>query len=336
MRLTDRPFPINYLRNVALKNTRTELVFYVEVDFVPSKNLRSEVARYKSTILREKKSVFIVPCFNSRPGTTAEEIPDTKEALRAELGLGKKFDVFHSKTHDALNIDYWMAQEDIYTLTVNREFEPYYIGHRNYPLFDEIFYGCGFDKIPHMMEMRNLGYSIRVLPRGIIVHLDSDTLGGKSWCKGWRKVPRRYIKRGMFFHRVNHTPGLFFNRYNVPWYRDYYNESGGGGTEKVGIEKIVYDDRFATGEDLYNNFVADKLLVWSLRMRIVVLYVVIVCLVVLVTILVVLNRRQLNGRCGMGPYYHRPRHHHHQQQQQQQQQQQEEDQDDVFNPTKSA
>ena len=35
------PVPINYLRSVALKNTRTKLVFYVEADFIPSKNLRS-------------------------------------------------------------------------------------------------------------------------------------------------------------------------------------------------------------------------------------------------------------------------------------------------------
>ena len=258
---------------------------------MPSKNLKSEVAKYKSTILKEKKSIFIVPCFNSRPGTTAEDIPDTKEALRAELGPTKKFDVFRSKTHSAFDVDYWMAQEDIFTMTVNREFEPYYIGHRNYPLFDEIFYGCGFDKIPHVFEMQSLGYSIRVLPRGIIVHLDSDTLGGKGWCNGWRKVPRRYIKRGMFFHRVNHTPGLFFNRYEVPWYRDYYNETGG---EKLSIEKIVYDDVYATGEDIYKNFISDKILVKSLKNRILMLYVIVVCLIASVALLFVMNQRQSN------------------------------------------
>lgn len=35
------PVPINYLRSIALRNTRSKLVFYVEADFVPSKNLRS-------------------------------------------------------------------------------------------------------------------------------------------------------------------------------------------------------------------------------------------------------------------------------------------------------
>ena len=37
------PIPINYMRSVSLMYTRTKLVFYVEADFVPSKNLRSIV-----------------------------------------------------------------------------------------------------------------------------------------------------------------------------------------------------------------------------------------------------------------------------------------------------
>lgn len=210
-------------------------------------------------MLHEKKSVFIVPCFTSAPGTTADEIPDNKADLQKQLGPNKKFSVFDSKTHDAFDIDYWFSQEDIYTMTVNREFEPYYIGHRNYPLFDEIFYGCGFDKIPHLFELRSLGYTIRVLPRGIIVHLESEVLGSKSWCSGWRKVPRRYIKRGMFFHRVNHTPGIFYNTHDVPWYKNFYDETD------VKKTQMVFDDTFATGEQLYKNFIADKQKIKSLQ-----------------------------------------------------------------------
>ena len=273
MELTDRPFPINYLRNVALKNTRTELVFYVEVDFVPSKDLKDEILKHKQLMLKEKKSVFIVPCLTSKVGTTADEIPETKEQLEKEVGAGKKFYTFSSKTLDALDIDYWFKQDKIYTITVNREYEPYYIGHRDYPLFDEIFYGCGFDKIPHMFEMRSLGYTIRVLPRGVIIHLDSDVLGGKSWCNGWRKVPRRYIKRGMFFHRVNHTPGLYQNTHQVPWFKDHYE-----GTD-IKIDKTVYDDDYATGEEIYKTFIADKKRMNAMRVQITVLWVVLIIVV---------------------------------------------------------
>ena len=250
--LTDRPFPINYLRNVALKNTRTELVFYVEVDFIPTGDLKDEINKHKRLMFSEKKSVFIVPCIGARPGTTPNEIPATKEELKKETGTYKKFDVFHSRTHDAFDIDYWFKQDKIYTMTVNREYEPYYIGHRDYPLFDEIFYGCGFDKVPHLLEMRSLGYTIRVLPRGVLVHVDPDELNIKSWCKGWRKTPRRYIKRGMFFHRVNHTPGLYQNTHKVPWFKDHYE-----GTD-IKIGKTVYDNDYATGEEIYKTFIADK------------------------------------------------------------------------------
>ena len=43
MKIPDRPFPVNYLRSVALKNTRTDFVFYIEADFVPSLDLRNEL-----------------------------------------------------------------------------------------------------------------------------------------------------------------------------------------------------------------------------------------------------------------------------------------------------
>lgn len=40
MRTNLPPVPINYIRSVSLRNTRTKLVFYVEGDYVPSANLR--------------------------------------------------------------------------------------------------------------------------------------------------------------------------------------------------------------------------------------------------------------------------------------------------------
>lgn len=45
MKIPDRPFQINYLRSVALKNTRTDFVFYIEADFIPSLDLRKELLK---------------------------------------------------------------------------------------------------------------------------------------------------------------------------------------------------------------------------------------------------------------------------------------------------
>jgi hypothetical protein len=40
MQTGDRPFPVNILRNIGVKFSRTTNVFYVEADFVPNRMMR--------------------------------------------------------------------------------------------------------------------------------------------------------------------------------------------------------------------------------------------------------------------------------------------------------
>jgi len=81
MELPDRPFPANYLRNVALKHCRTSLVFYMEADFIPSRDLYESLAPAKKYLHNGVKAVFVVASFTASKGTTAEDIPPNKAAL---------------------------------------------------------------------------------------------------------------------------------------------------------------------------------------------------------------------------------------------------------------
>lgn len=81
MVLSDRPFPANYLRNVGLRNCRTNLVFYMEADFVPSRDLYESLVPAKKYLLNGVKAVFVVASFIASEGVTADEIPPNKAAL---------------------------------------------------------------------------------------------------------------------------------------------------------------------------------------------------------------------------------------------------------------
>ncbi len=67
-------------------------------------------------------------------------------------------------------------------------YEPYYITNRDEPAyelsflshifsFDEVYIGCGYDKISHTLELFIAGFSFYVLPEGFVIHLKHlDTL----------------------------------------------------------------------------------------------------------------------------------------------------------------
>jgi len=89
-------------------------------------------------------------------------------------------------SHRTFNLNVWKAATEIYPLRSKSGFEPYYVGRRSYPLFDEHFYGCGRDKVQHVQELIYLGYKLYALPQGFIVHLSSEGMG-THWCQGWLK-----------------------------------------------------------------------------------------------------------------------------------------------------
>ena len=118
---------------------------------------------------------------------------------------------------------YWLKQNKIYDISVNKRknFEPYYVAHRGIMLYDEIFNGCGFDKLLHMNGMRKLGYRLKVLPDVFIVHLNHNSLKNYSdWCKGFSKSPRAQMKISSFYSTTSNLRGFLTNSYHPPWIKN--------------------------------------------------------------------------------------------------------------------
>lgn len=81
-------YPINYLRNVALRNTRSEYVVLTDIDFHPNAemydNLKVFVGNF--TPLLKAKTVYAIAAFQV---DSPHPSPSSKEQLRAAWKEGK-------------------------------------------------------------------------------------------------------------------------------------------------------------------------------------------------------------------------------------------------------
>lgn len=170
------------------------------------------------------KTVFAIPAFFAGKKVTAKDVPGTKKDLlkildKDNLPEETFINRYPYSSHKKYNIDKWKTTDEEYEVTASNNFEPYYVGRRDYPLFDETYYGCGGDKISHTRELKALGYKFVVLPQGFIVHLNSDGLG-KPWCTKNGAGPRGTLKRKVAGVRQRLYPEALLNNYEIPWWAD--------------------------------------------------------------------------------------------------------------------
>ena len=155
-------YPNNLLRNVAISNAQTEYTFVVDIDMLPSSNLHRDFSdfidrHYRTTHnkILEKDTAFVIPTFELQNGIS---VPRDKKSL---LQLWKQrevrpfyyemcwrcqkptdYDAWRNLSHSsasALSIGYEVEWKD--------PWEPFYIGTRSMPRYDERFKQYGFNRI---------------------------------------------------------------------------------------------------------------------------------------------------------------------------------------------
>jgi len=102
-------YPVNTLRNVALTAAHADLVFLLDVDFLPSEGLRARICGDDSSkllrTLQQNKSALIVPAFEVSAGT---KVPHKQSELEQTFNAGKA-EGFHIRSfpsgHRATNLD---------------------------------------------------------------------------------------------------------------------------------------------------------------------------------------------------------------------------------------
>lgn len=175
----DIPYPHNVLRNVARRGAATSHVFLIDVDVMPSLNIRDEFnafAQRESLFDNDSKVVFVVPVFEIKKGL---ECPNNKNELVTAC-RDNTVRPFHNKTcwwcHKPEEHPKWLdipqspTMEISFNASWDKSWEPFYISRRDVPLFDERFKQYGFDRIQQICELHVAGYQFAVLNNAFLVH----------------------------------------------------------------------------------------------------------------------------------------------------------------------
>lgn len=177
-------YPINVGRNLARMAALTHFVFANDIELYPSPGLPRKFLQMIATSgkisNRHNPRVFPLPVFEIEAGY---EVPWNKNELLRLLRMDKlvRFhESFCSKCHQIPNADEWEATNETDSLDVfhitkrtekHRYWEPFYIGTKNDPFYDERLHWEGKkDKFPQSHAMCLLDYEFHVLNDAFLVH----------------------------------------------------------------------------------------------------------------------------------------------------------------------
>jgi len=211
--MAEEPYPINYLRNVALLEAQRQHLRFnssldksatllVDVDFRPSSNLHEMLhSENAAGSILNRGRVVVCPAFES----TKESCPLDIENLMKLVDDGQaegfhqshfpqghgptQFEEFREKSlncptnEDAVRY-FW---KESYTIRHEDLFEPYIVmASRDVPLYDERFQGYGLNKVSHLAAVSvEKGGEYLVLPGAFLVAPAHER--SNSWAKMYGK-----------------------------------------------------------------------------------------------------------------------------------------------------
>lgn len=187
-------YPINSLRNISLAAAKSELVFLLDVDCIPTAKLFDELLgspeklSYVKNLCLDECGAIVIPCFEVLHPTgsfTRENGAFKTSKIYTEYLRGNKEDIqpfmgdrFH-RGHRASNYPFLSAhwterlqrldqcgqESDLhstppcfYPITYEEGYEPYVIMARAYvPRYDPAFAGYGRNKALHLYHLHRLG-----------------------------------------------------------------------------------------------------------------------------------------------------------------------------------
>ncbi|CAH2325901.1 LARGE xylosyl- and glucuronyltransferase 2 [Pelobates cultripes] len=166
-------YPVNLLRNVALRNAQTPYVFLSDIDFLPMyglyENIRKSVVEQD---MANSPKALIIPAFETLRYRLA--FPKSKAELLSMLDMGALYTFrYHvwEVGHAPTNFAKWRTATTPYHVDWAPNFEPYIVVRRDCPEYDQRFLGFGWNKVSHIMELDAKEYEMVVLPNAFIIHM---------------------------------------------------------------------------------------------------------------------------------------------------------------------
>uniref|UniRef100_A0A4W6CRY6 LARGE xylosyl- and glucuronyltransferase 2 n=1 Tax=Lates calcarifer TaxID=8187 RepID=A0A4W6CRY6_LATCA len=166
-------YPVNLVRNVALKNANTPYVFLTDVDFLPMYGLYDYLRKSVVQLdMAHTKKALVVPAFETLRYRLS--FPKSKAELLSMLDMGTLYTFrYHvwPKGHAPTNYAKWRTSTTPYKVEWEPDFEPYVVVRRDCPEYDQRFVGFGWNKVSHIMELDAQEYDLMVLPNAFMIHM---------------------------------------------------------------------------------------------------------------------------------------------------------------------
>lgn len=189
-------YPLNKLRNLAWKYSRTEFIFSLDLDFLPVEilpQILNDLAIHSQELLNRlilNKIVLVIPafdyvCHNPQDISSCYKLKDMP-------GINQR----------ATSTYRWVHAWKPFRIKYEMFYEPYIIGHRNLPRYDESF-EIGNDKVEHAYEVEAAGYEWWVVNKAYVAHVPHDKTmiwslhhkdydQKKAWVIWWQFATRIY------------------------------------------------------------------------------------------------------------------------------------------------
>ena len=218
----DLLYPINALRNLAMRGCQSEYVFSLDVDFITAQNAHtsiiSHLERLETARQTDTRLALVVPVFEWIFPREPMPMPMNLDQLRTYCSRNRLIP-FHSKRLDRSRYtpqdlkdwcngqtetpkhikitrvqnltDYsqWLRADHVYPIQKNPRildmyYEPYFIARKEtMPEFSERFRGYGFNKRANAMAMQYAHFRFEVLQHVFAVHRYHPSSSWKSKLK---------------------------------------------------------------------------------------------------------------------------------------------------------
>ncbi|XP_031675348.1 LARGE xylosyl- and glucuronyltransferase 1-like [Oncorhynchus kisutch] len=166
-------YPVNLLRNVAMRQVNTPYMFLSDIDFLPMYGLYEYLRKSVVQLdMANSKKALVVPAFETLRYRLS--YPKSKAELLSQLDMGTLFTFrYHvwTKGHAPTNFAKWRTATTPYRVQWEADFEPYVMVRRDSPEYDRRFVGFGWNKVAHIMELDAQEYEFVVLPNAYMIHM---------------------------------------------------------------------------------------------------------------------------------------------------------------------